>query len=249
MNPMPERPENIPTTPAARLAERYGMTPEAIEAIIRGTAQEYPKTTPQSDLPPTSPHEALIEQAASTLSESDTMAKSSKDNPTAPTAKPPVKTVEKKSIGGALLAGIFTLLLIALAVVASLQRGCFRQRHPAESLKPIDTIQSLLTQQAERASTPPQSPTQSSPNEVPPEALVVPREEPPGTSGTASNSGITKEAKAEKSTGIAGRPELSTSSNFEAEERLAELHANGARKAHMKAVRKGNAMIYKIYRH
>jgi hypothetical protein len=176
------------------------------------------------------------------------MAKPFDDNPTAPTAKPPVKTVEKKSIGGALLAGIFTLLLIALAVVASFQRGCFRQRHSAESVKPVDTIQSLLSQQAQRASTPPQSPTQSSPNQVPPEALVVPREEPPGTSGTPSNSGITNEAEAEKSTGIAARPELSTSSNFEAEERLAELHAGGIRKAHMKAVRKGNATIYKIYR-
>ena len=243
---MPERPLQSPI--AIKLAERYGVTPDAMEAIISATGHEY-SPAPSANLPP-SEHapEAPIEHAASMLASSEISSLLNENNPTAPMPAP-IVIHETKPLGSGVLTAIFTLLLIALGIALSFQRGCFRQRRLSEITKPVDTIQSLLSQQAQKASTPPQNPTQVSPEQVPPEALVVPREEPPGTSGTPSNSGIMSEAEAEKASGISSpKPVLQTSSNFEAEERLAELRAGGFAKARIKAMHKGGGTVYRIYR-
>ena len=199
-----------PSNPlAARLAERYGMTVENADELLSKTKSEYSA----SALPPTEEKPATpIEQAAATLSNA-----------------PVTQAVNSKPFGGGFLAAIFVVLLIGLGVALSFQKGCFRQRMERQAAKPVDTIQSLLNQQAKQASTPPVQPSQTPPNEVPPEALAVPQESPAGTTG--------KPAPAVSSS-------FSTSSNFEAEERLAELHAQGYTKAHMKAVKRHGSIIY-----
>jgi hypothetical protein len=45
------------------------------------------------------------------------------------------------------------------------------------------------------------------------------------------------------------RPLLRTSSNFEAEERLAELRAEGKSKAHLKSINKHGSVHFQVYSH
>ena len=196
---------------AARLAERYGMTVENADELLNKTKSEYSG----SAMPPVEEKpETPIEQAAATL-------------PSAPVTQ----TVKSKQFGGGFLAAIFVVLLIALGVALSFQKGCFRQRMEREAVKPVDTIQSMLSQQAKQASTPPVQPSQTPPNEVPPEALAVPQEEPPGSTGKPVP-------------WTPGLAPFSTTSNYEAEERLAELHAEGYSRAHMRAVKRHGSITY-----
>src|SRR5581483_10634386 len=210
-------------TPRSRsqaLAERFGMAPEDVERLLEETHREYAGEV----LPPVSSiGTSPVEEAAAKL-------------PSAENESVPPATTGARPLSGGFIAGLFTVLLIALGIALSFREGCFRQRHAREAQKPVDTIQSLLNRATTQASTP-RPPTNVAPGEVPPEALVVPREEPPGTSGPASSRGITSESEALKADHL---PTLETPSNFEAEERLAELRANGNSHAHMKAVRRGH---------
>jgi hypothetical protein len=214
---MAERPGGSLQNPlASKLAERYGMTADNVDELLTKTQSEYSGT-----LPPVTPSDTPIEQAAANIGTTTTTR---------------VKSGSEKSLSGGLLAAIFVVLLIALGVALSFQKGCFHQRDEAKAPAHIDTIQSILKQQAEQASTPPIPPSTTNPNDVPPEALVVPREEPPGTSGKPSSSGITSATQSPST--------LRTSSNFEAEERLAELRANGYARAHMKTIKRRGSVTY-----
>src|SRR5579883_1251559 len=228
---MAERPDES-TTPSRvdRLAERFGMTKESVENLLRSTHESYSKIGTETILPPAEPPRAPIEEAA---------AKIPSVTPEAP--KPVVPP--KKGIHAGLMFALLTILLIALGLALSFQHGCFKQREEKKIVKPVDTIQSILNNAAKNASTPPQPPSNVVPNVVPPEALVVPREEPPGTSGKPSSSGITSEAQVE---GATTRP-FETRSNFEAEEKLAEMRANGNTRARMRAIRRHGSVVYQIY--
>jgi hypothetical protein len=209
---MAERPGQPPQNPLAnRLAERYGMTAENADELVSKTQQEYSSTT----LPPVKPSNTPIEQAAARI----------------PDATPVKK--QEKSLSGGFLAAIFTVLLIGLGVALSFQKGCFQQRHQPKPVSPLDSVQSLIKQQADSASMPPVPPTQASPGKLPPEAAAAPREEPPGSSGKPTTKGQSLR-----------RPTLRTSSNFEAEEHLAQLRANGYSRAHMRSIRKNGNVIY-----
>lgn len=194
-----------PTSDARRmeLARKFGMTPDAVERLLTDTHSEY---------------------AAETVAEA------------APAE--PTKVVQKHipSGGGGLMAAILVALFVILGITMSFNKGCFEQRHHAArmaSQKPIDTIQTMLNNQTQAASTPPVTPTDVGPNDVPPEALVAPKETP-----NASNTGITTMAQAEKSSHV-------TSSNFEAQERLAELKSEGKTKAHI-VRHKGRVPSYEV---
>jgi len=209
---MAERPGQPPSNPLAnRLAERYSMTAEDADELVSKTQREYSGTT----LPPVEPSNTPIEQAAARIPEVTFVRK------------------QEKSLSGGFLAAIFTVLLIGLGVALSFQKGCFQQRHQPKPATTVDSVESLLKQQADSASTAPAAPTQTSPGKIPSEALSTPREEPPGTLGKSAAKGLGRH-----------RATLRTSSNFEAEERLAELRANGYSRARMHSIRKNGSVIY-----
>jgi hypothetical protein len=152
---------------------------------------------------------------------------------------PPVTKPVPPQAGGGLMAAILVALFVVLGITMSFKKGCFDQRvrspHLAQKA-PVDTVQAMLNKQAQVASTPPVTPSDVGPNEVPPEALVAPKETP-----GASNTGITTMDQAEKASGAA----VTTSSNFEAQERLAEMKSNGNRKAHI-VRHKGRVPSYEV---
>src|ERR1044071_336621 len=127
------------------LAERFGMTPDAVERLLTDTHSEY-SSGPVSE-PETPP----------------------------PAAKPP-----HTSAGGGLTAAILVALFVVLGITMSFNKGCFEQRNHAHEMakKQVDTIQSMMNSQAQVASTPPVTPTEVGPNDVPPELLVAPKETP-----------------------------------------------------------------------
>ena len=215
---------------ASRLAERFGMTRADMEGLLTETHAEYPN----APLPPATltPH-VPIERAAETIT---TPPASSTPAPVQPQSKP---------LSGGFIAGLFTVLLIGLGIALSFHQGCFQQRHEISAAKPVDTVQNMLNNAAEQASTP-RPPTNVPPGEVPPESLVVPREEPPGTSGQPSNSGSTTESQAKRAAVSAPRPVLQTSSEFEAEERLAELRADGNSHARIRVLHKSGRVAYQV---
>ncbi len=233
---MAEGPSYLSRTPrASELAKRFGMTPEAMEELLQQTHSEYAGAL----LPPVEPKaETPIEQAAKSV---PTFPETLPDTPQGkhPTAQP---------ISGGFIAAIFVVLLIGLGIALSFRQGCFHRRGEQTSAKPVDTVQSMMHHAAAQASTPPQPITNTSPSEVPPESLVVPQEEPPGVTGPPTNSGITTEAqalRAEKQP--VPKPLLITASNFDAEETLAKLHAEGNRRAYMRAVHSTHGVTYRIY--
>jgi hypothetical protein len=215
------------------MAARFGMTREAVEELLHQTHAEYPDAT----MPP-------MEPAAKTPIE---LAEEKITNTPEPVATPPLPRATTKPLGGGFLAAIFIVLLIVLGVALSFSQGCFHRRIGQQAAKPIDTIQTLLNNAASEASSPPQ-PTNVAPGQVPPEALIVPREEPPGTSGPPSNSGITTEAQALKAEqNVPHSPTFVTSSNFEAEEELARLHAEGRSHAHLRSLRTRGGIRYRVF--
>jgi|GEM_PF-2095414 len=231
---MAERPQQpTPDDRASVIAARFGMTREAAEELLHRTHAEYPSAT----LPPIEPSAATpIEQAAQSLPTVD------------PMSMAPSGRLAAKPLSGGFIGAIFLVLLIVLGVALSFRQGCFQRRAERHSARQEDTIQTMLNGAAAQASSPPQSATTVAPGEVPPEALVVPREEPPGTSGPPSNSGITTEAQALQADRLPPpKPTMVTSSNFEAEERLAELRANGKSHSHMKAIRRHGTISYRVF--
>ena len=108
---MAERPE-AQNPLATRLAERYGMTNDAVEDLMNQTQTEYSgKAAPPVETSSQTP----IEEAAARL----------------PSSADPTIMIKSanKPLSGGFLAAIFTVLLIALAVALSFQRGCFQQRN------------------------------------------------------------------------------------------------------------------------
>jgi len=230
---MAERPpQPSPNDRASALAARFGMTREAVEQLLHQTHAEYPAAS----LPTEPTAKTPIEQAAEKLPV------------TTEAVLPPATHPPAKPLGGGFIAAIFIVLLIALGVALSFRQGCFHRRAERQAAKPVDTIQTMMNDAAKQASAPPLPATTVPPGEVPPEALVVPREEPPGTSGPNSNSGITTEAQALQADRLASpKPTLVTSSNFEAEEELAQLRAGGKTHAHMKAIRTHGGVRYSVF--
>jgi hypothetical protein len=140
-----------------------------------------------------------------------------------------------KPLSGGALAIIFAILLIGLAIALSLKQGYFQQRsdrltaaenrsHP----KPVDTMKNVQNQEVEQSAAP-IPPTTVPAGELPPESQVgIPRS-------------VVHHAKP-----VAPRPLLQTTSNFEAEEKLADLRADGNTNARIRSVRKHGAVSYQV---
>ncbi len=237
---MAEGPQHpSPSDRASALAARFGMTREAAEELLHRTHAEYPAATSEgSSLPPAEQvAQPAIEQTAETL-----------PNSVEPVPYPPAAEPTARPQGGGFIAGIFIVLLIGLGVALSFRQGCFHRRIPQHFAKPMDTIQTMVNGAARQASSPPLPVTNVAPPALPPEALVVPQEEPPGTTGPASHGGITTESQALRADHLAPpKPILVTSSNFDAEEKLAELHAAGDSRAYMKSSRTRGGVRYRIF--
>jgi hypothetical protein len=199
---------------ASRLAERFGMTRADVENLLTETHAEYSADA----LPPMLAPDAPIEQAARAIPNAESP------------AIPPAVSTRTQPLSGGFIAVLLTVLLIGLGIALSFRQGCFQQRHEGQAAKPVDTIQNMLNNAAEQASSP-RPPTNVPPGEVPPEALAVPREEPlvHHTDRIA-----------------ASKPALETSSNLEAEERLAELRASGNSRARMRTIHKGGSISYQV---
>lgn len=223
---------NVPDRNAARnlastlgLAERFGMTRESVEGILGETHREY-ATPMTNDEPLSMTNEGGIESS-----------------PT-PAAIPNAPVVVRNPNGG-FMASILVLLLLGVGIAITFHKGCFEQRSQvakhasgdARSVaRSVDTIQNLLSQEEHEASTPPVSPTQVAPGQVPPEALAVPRETP------GSKAGTTAKGTAENSSEA-----FTTTSNFDAQERLAEMRANGEKSAHVTKTKRHGVTSYEIH--
>jgi hypothetical protein len=149
---------------------------------------------------------------------------------------PPASSSRPQPLSGGSLAIIFAILLIGLAIAFSLKQGYFPQRSDrrvAQDIrsipKPADSVQNSQKDTTDDQSAPPFQPTTVPPGELPPEAAV--------------SSQITTPHPVRKA---AVHPVLQTSSNFEAEERLADLRADGNAKAHIKSVRKHGSVSYQV---
>jgi hypothetical protein len=234
---MPDRAESKSPQHTRSLAERFGMTPGAIDDLLRGTHEEYSATP---SLPPVEARiPTPIEEAATLLETSEPENMTTPSNTPSPQSSE-VKRISTMPVSGGFIVAVFTVLLIVLGIAVSFRRGCFEQRKDHAAAKPVDTIQNMLAQQAEKASTPPVVPTQVPPDSVPPEALAIPHNEP-GSSGNAARSSVAAHGP--------GHPALETTSNYEAEEHLAELKADGNSKAHLKQIRKNGVTRYEVYSH
>ncbi|MDP4199966.1 MAG: hypothetical protein Q8922_08250 [Bacteroidota bacterium] len=212
---------NMPNKETSRnLAERFGMTREAVEGILGDTHREYVATTPSS---------AAATEGVQEIS------------PSAPVIAP---VLIKPKSNGRFMAAILVVLLIGLGITLTFRKGCFeqRQRGSAERSKSIDTVQNLLSREAEQASTPPVPPTQVAPGQVPPEALATPREEP--LSGAQPSSIASK--RGARSDQVQASP-FTTSSGLEAQERLADLRASGNASARVKRLHRHGVTSYRVY--
>ena len=232
---MAESPDLTPQNERTRrLAERFGMTREDVEHLLSATNAEYSSPT----LPPTEiAEESPIERAAERISSPPT------SQPTVPTS-----TSQNKPLSGGVIAGIFIVLLIGLGIALSFREGCFEQRGMKQASKPVDTVQRILDSAAEQASAP-SAPTQVAPGELPPESTTIPQESPPGTTGPPSHSTSPSESKPASPHGAASasKPLFTTTSEFQAQERLAELRADGNTHAHILAKRKGGSLSYQVF--
>jgi hypothetical protein len=214
-----------------RLAERFGMAPADLDELLSATHAEYgtsneaalnksASSEPASPTP-VPPARTPIEQAAERIAP-------------VPAPKPRRTPPPNKQLSAGTIIAIFTVLLIALGVAVSFQEGCFRQRKDRVAQKPIDTVQRMLDTAAARASAP-QAPTQVPAGQLPPESVTIPREAPVGTTGPP--------APAASHT---AKPLLSTTSEFQAEEKLAELRADGNTHARLRATRKHGSVRYEV---
>jgi hypothetical protein len=176
-----------------------------------------------------------------------THAEYSKDTPPTPALlpEPPIARPRSnpKPLSGGFLAVVFAVLLIGLGIAASLKQGCFPQRSDrrmaAENRahqKSVDTLKKTQNPAASQADSSSEQPS----------APIPPTNVPPGQLPPESLSGIPKSI-AHHATPAAARPLLQTTSNFEAEERLADLRADGNTKARIKSVRKRGAISYQIF--
>jgi type IV secretory pathway VirB10-like protein len=202
------------------LAERFGMTNEEVEELLRSTREEY--SAPSTPLP-----EAVYQ-------------------PIPPTASVNTSTssAHRQPVSGIFLAVLFTALLIALGIALSLKHGWFQQRADRQiAAQHIDTIHKL-PKAAELASKLPEKTSDSVSDEVPPDMLAEAREKHPVAPVPAPPRRIKSNAQPERAT---TKPALTTSSNFEAEEHLAELRADGNDKAHIKTTRKGGNVKYQVF--
>lgn len=243
-----ERPMERPHSPAVqRLAERYGMTPDAIEQIISGTSSiREPAALESVNAEP------VIVEAPQTVAATDARPdrRLPRENPRVATHPPR----DPKS-GPGLTIALAVVVLIGLAVALSFKKGCYSQRSAVVKFKPnaTDTLQRLEAEAAQKASEPP-TPSPVTPPQVPPEALVAPKESPKGTIGPPSSAGATtmqeaiKESQKSAPHSATPKPALTTSSSLEAEERLAELHASGSRKAKIVVKGSGSRKTYSVYK-
>jgi len=198
------------------------MTTEEVEELLRSTREEYSQQGQTTASPP-SPVSQPAPQAVSTEKTSGSF------------SGPPVS--------GIFLAVLFTILLIALGVALSLQHGWFQQRGAQPKVAKVDTVQQMLKHAAEQASTPPEKPTQEPEDSIPPEALAVPHDEPPVKPKPVPSA---RNPHSKPISHPSAKPALATSSNFEAEERLAEMRADGNEKAHIKTIHKGGSVKYEV---
>jgi hypothetical protein len=223
-----------------RLAERYGMTPQAIEQIIAGS----PANGIEQGFPTVAGAPATDAALSGAISE-----------PLSASPGVAAKAVERpRPTGLGLPLAMVLILLIGVGLTLSVKQGCFQRRDsgPTNLSAARDTLQAQQTDSAKQASEPPIEPSSVAPPQVPPESLVTPRESPAGTTGPTSNAGATNMAQAKKEsahrvTRSVRKPTLTTSSPLEAEERLAELRAAGNSRARI--VRNGDEEnpSYRVY--
>ncbi len=214
---MAERP-NQPSNSerTARLAERFGMTRADIEHLLTQTHSEYSGDAVAPAV--VRPTEPVPIASAKPVDAS------------------PAASSRPQPLSGTSQVIIFAILLIGLAIAFSLKQGFFQQRSDrrvAQDIrsipKPADSVRNNQKDTTDDQSAPPFQPTVVPPGELPPEAAV--------------SSQITSPHTVHKAT---VHPVLQTSSNFEAEERLADLRADGNTKAHIKSIRKHGAVSYQV---
>jgi hypothetical protein len=213
------------TDHARRLAERYGMTRADIEHLLTQTHSEYSGS-------PIATTETPIAQAA----ERTPIAQ-------APII-PPRKSSRPQPLSGAALAIIFAILLIGLGIAFSLKQGYFQQRSDRKTSadnrpnpKLADTSKNSPSDSAETEPAPPFQPTIVPPGELPPEAQVSRQITAPHPARKTAPHHIRK---------AGAHPVLQTSSEFDAEERLADLRADGNTKAHIRPVHKHGTVSYQV---
>src|ERR1035437_3190870 len=167
---------NVPDRTTARgLAERFGMTRDAVEGIIGDTHREYSSSITNDEPLSMTNDESIVGDGRMTNGDQGTPAET--------LGTVPITPVVVRNPNGGFLASILVLLFLGVGIALTFHRGCFEQRskvHPQAtaderpSTKQLDTIQNLLTQEEQAASTPPVSPTQvergREPGQVPPEA-------------------------------------------------------------------------------
>jgi hypothetical protein len=211
---------------AARLAERFGMTRADVEHLLTQMHSEYSggptPTAAASEIP------IALEASGLPISK----------NPVIPPSRP-------QRLSGGALAIIFAILLIGLAVAFSLKEGYFQQRSDRKTAadnrphpKPTDTAPNSQSDSTEDESAPPFQPTTVAPGELPPEAQVGRQITPAHPARKTSTPRHIRKASA--------RPVLQTSSEFDAEERLADLRADGNTKAHIRSVHKHGTVSYQV---
>ncbi len=159
---------------------------------------------------------------------------------------PPASQSRPQPLSGGALAIIFAILLIGLGIAFSINQGYFQQRSSRTSTavnpthpKPADTVKNNPSDSSEDEPTPPFQPTAVPPGQLPPEAEVG-----PPTSPAPSNP--PKHTPTHHARSSAAHPLLQTSSEFDAEERLADLRADGNSKARIKAVHKHGTVSYQV---
>ncbi len=205
------------TERSARLAERFGMTRADIEHLLTQTHSEYSGGAPTAPLAP-------IEQAKNPVSNAEEPGNRSEASGPQP-------------LGGASLAIIFAILLVGLVIAFSLKQGYFEQRHDRQAAADSRARAKLAdtTKSAEEQSAAPIPPTTVPPGELPPESQV----------GIANR--VAHHTPSHVPHQAAPHPALQTSSEFEAEETLADLRAEGNTKAHVKSIRKHGTMSYQVF--
>jgi len=213
------------TDHAQRLAERFGMTRADIEHLLTQTHSEYsgsPIATAENPIAPAADSTPITQ---------------------APVIPPP-RSSKPQPLSGASLAIIFAILLIGLAIALSLKQGYFQQRSDRKTAadnrsrpKLADTMSNKQSDSTGDESAPPFQPTTVPPGELPPEAQVSRQITAAHPARKTSTHAIHK---------TSAHPVLQTSSEFDAEERLAELRADGNTKAHMKSVHKHGTVSYQV---
>ena len=215
------------------LAERFGMTRESVEGILGETHREYSSSMTND--------ESIVGDGR--------MTNKGGIGPSPTPAAIPNAPVVVRNPNGGFMASILVLLLLGVGIALTFHQGCFEQRSQVVKqangdtrsvARSVDTIQNLLSQEQHEASAPPVSPTQVAPGQVPPEALTVPRETP------GSHAGTSESGRAANTAGNSGEA-FTTTSNFDAQEKLAELRANGEKSAHVTKTKRRGVTSYEIH--